>query len=37
MPYTYTVAVFSSETHTKHVTTLCGQNVEFLGAKIYGT
>jgi hypothetical protein len=28
---------FCSEIHTKHVNTLCGQNVEFVKVKAVGT
>jgi len=33
MPYRETIAV-CSEIHTKHINTLCGQNVELLNVKL---
>ena len=36
MLYMEIIAVFS-EIHTKHVNTLCGQNVELLNVKLGGT
>jgi hypothetical protein len=36
MLYSETIAV-CSEIHTKHINTLCGQNVEFLNVKRGGT
>jgi len=36
MLYRETIAV-CSEIHTKHINTLCGQNVEFLNVKPGGT
>jgi hypothetical protein len=36
MLYNEIIAV-SSEIHTKHITTLCGQNVEFVNVKHSGT
>ena len=36
MLYREIIAV-CSEIHTKHINTLCGQNVELLNVKTYGT
>jgi hypothetical protein len=36
MPYREIIAV-CSEIHSKHINTLCGQNVEFLNVKPGGT
>jgi hypothetical protein len=36
MLYSEIIAV-SSQIHTKHINTLCGQNVEFLNVKPSGT
>jgi hypothetical protein len=36
MPYREIIAV-CSEIHTKHINTLCGQNVGFLNVKVGGT
>jgi len=36
MPYREIIAV-CSQIHTKHVNTLCGQNVDFLYVKLNGT
>ena len=36
MLYREIIAVFS-QIHTKHVNTLCGQNVELLNVKLVGT
>jgi hypothetical protein len=35
MLYSETIAV-CSDTHTKHINALCGQNVEFLSLKFVG-
>ena len=34
MLYREIIAVFCSEIHTKHINTLCGQNVELLIVKL---
>ena len=34
MLYREIMAVFFSEIHTKHINTLCGQNVELLNVKL---
>jgi len=31
------IIVVCSEIHTKHINTLCGQNVEFVNVKLGGT
>jgi len=36
MLYREIIAVYS-EIHTKHINTLCGQNVEFVSVKLGGT
>jgi hypothetical protein len=36
MPYSEIIAV-CSEIHTKHINTLCGQNVQFVNVKHGGT
>jgi hypothetical protein len=36
MLYSEIIAV-CSQIHTKHINTLCGQNVEFFNVKPYGT
>ena len=35
MLYREIIAVYS-EIHTKHINTLCGQNVEFVNFKLFG-